>query len=248
MTPKVPTRERGTATLGMTCRGQVPQEEEDDEDHQGDGEHQLELHVPDRCTDGRGPVGQHRDLHSGRQGASELGQQRLDAVHDLDDVGAGLPLNVEDHGGRLVHPGRLLHVLRIVDGIGDIGELDGRPVPVGDDQRPILAARKELIVGADDVGLAGAVKAAFGLIDVRRDDGGANIFEGQAVCGKGRRVSMNAHGRPLSAADADEPHARQLGDLLGEPRVGEVFYLGEGERFEVRARVRMGASAGFTLL
>ena len=38
--------------------------------------------------------------------ACKLRQQLLDAVHDLDDVGARLPLNVENHGrhGRSSRP------------------------------------------------------------------------------------------------------------------------------------------------
>ena len=50
--------------------GEVAEEEEDDEHHEGDREHQLELHVPDGGADRRGAVGQDGDLHGGRQGAS----------------------------------------------------------------------------------------------------------------------------------------------------------------------------------
>ena len=46
MTPKVPTSESGTATLGMIGGGDVPQEEEDDHHDEGDREHQLELRRP----------------------------------------------------------------------------------------------------------------------------------------------------------------------------------------------------------
>ena len=47
--------------------GQVPQEQEDDQHHQSDGQHQLELHILDRGADGRGPVGQYGDLDGGGQ-------------------------------------------------------------------------------------------------------------------------------------------------------------------------------------
>ncbi len=110
MTPKVPTRETGTATLGMMVAGEVAQEQEDDHDHQDHGQHQLELHVFDGAADGGGAVGQHGDVHRRRQGALQLGQQLLDAVDDLDDVGAGLALDVDDHRRGVVHPGRLLDV------------------------------------------------------------------------------------------------------------------------------------------
>ena len=59
-------------------------------------QHQLELHVMHRGANRRGAVGQDGHLHRSGQGGLELGQQLLDAIHDLDDVGAGLPLDVED--------------------------------------------------------------------------------------------------------------------------------------------------------
>ena len=97
MTPKVPTRESGTATLGMMVAGEVAQEQEDHQHHQDHGQHQLELHVSDGGADGGGAVGEHRDLDRGRQGALQLRQQLFDAVDDLDDVGARLALDVDDH-------------------------------------------------------------------------------------------------------------------------------------------------------
>ena len=70
--------------------------------------------------------------------ACELRQQLLDAVDDADDVGAGLPLDVDDHGRDGVHPRRLLDVLGVVDDVGDVGQAHRRAVAVGDDQRPVL--------------------------------------------------------------------------------------------------------------
>ena len=43
-----------------------------------------------------GAVGQQRDVDRGGQRRLQLRQQRLDAVDHLDDVGAGLALDVED--------------------------------------------------------------------------------------------------------------------------------------------------------
>ena len=94
--PNVPTIDTGTATPGMNVAAAAAQEQEDDEDDQDDGQHQLELHVVHRGADGRRAVGQHRDLHRRRQSALELRQELLDAVDDLDQVGAGLALDVDD--------------------------------------------------------------------------------------------------------------------------------------------------------
>ena len=105
-------------------------------------------------------------IDGGQRGA-QLRQQRLDAVDDGDDVRAGLALDVQDDGRRLVHPRGLLDVLGVVDDGRHVGEVDGRAVPVGDDERAVLVAREELIVGADRVRLLRAVEGALGLVDVR---------------------------------------------------------------------------------
>ena len=92
--------------------------------------------------------------------------QRLDPVDDRDDVGAGLALNIDDHGRRQVHPRRRLDVLGVVDRVGDVGKFDRRAVVIGDDQRQVILRREQLIVGADRVRLLLAVEVALGLIDV----------------------------------------------------------------------------------
>ena len=96
--------------------------------------HHFKLHVLDRGADGGSTVGQHGYLHRRRQGTLELRQQSLDPVHDLDDVGARLSLNIDDNGGPLVHPGCLAHILRIINRIGYVGQPDRSTVPVGDDE------------------------------------------------------------------------------------------------------------------
>ena len=90
-------------------------------------------------------------------------QQRLDAVHHLDDVRARLPLDVDDHRGRLVHPRGLLDVLHAVDDVRDIGERDRRAVAVGDDERLVIRAGQKLIVRADLISLLRAVEVSLGL-------------------------------------------------------------------------------------
>ena len=229
-------------------RGEVPEEEEDDEHHEGYRKHQLELHVPHGCADRRGAVGQDGDLHGGRKRAPELRQEGLDAVHHLDDVGARLPLDVEDNRRRIVHPRGLLNVFRVIDRLCNIGEFYGSAVLVRDDDGPVLAGGKELVVGPDDIGLARTVKAALCLVDVRRPKGGAHVFEGQAVGGERRRITCTR------TAGLWPPL------MLTRPMPGscEIFWAnlvsarsstrGRGRVFEARASVRIGVSAGFTLL
>src|SRR6185436_20991518 len=93
----------------------------------------------------------------------------------------------------------------------------------------VLLAGEELVVGGDGVELARPVEAALGLVHVGRGDGGADVFDGEAVGGERGRVHLHAHGRLLAAADADEADAGELRDLLGEARVREVLDLGQGQ-------------------
>ena len=129
--------------------------------------------------------------------------------------------------GRAVHPGRLAHVLGVVDHVGHVVEGDRGAVAVRDDQRLVVPAREELVVGPDDRRLARPVEAALGLVDVGGRHRGAQILQGEAVRRERGRVGLHPHRGPLPAADADEPDAGKLGDLLGEPRIGQVLDLGE---------------------
>ena len=194
------------------------------------GEHQLELHVFDRSADRVRAVGQYGDFHRGGQRALELRQKSFYAVDHGDDIGAGLALNIDDDRRRLVRPGSELVVLDAVDHRGDIGEPHRRAVTVGDNRRSVLIARQQLIVGADRVGLMGAVEVAFGLIDVGLGDAGAQGFQGEAVGGQRRRVDLNTHGRLLPAADADQSDAGQLRNFLRQPGIREIFDIGQRQR------------------
>ena len=164
---------------------------------------------------------------AGGKALCNWGSRVFDAVDDLDNVGARLPLDVDDHRRGVVHPGRLLDVFGAVDGVGQVGKLHRGAVDKGDDQWPVFLAGKELIVGPDDRGLAGAVKAALGLVGVGRGDGGAQVLQGKAVGCQGLGVSLNPHRRPLPAADADQAHSRQLGDLLSQPGIRQIFDFGQ---------------------
>ena len=80
-------------------------------------------------------------LDGRRQRAFELRQEIFYPIHDRDDIGARLPLNIDDHCRHLIHPCRLFDVFHVVDDRGDIGKMDRCAVAIGDDQRPVLVAR-----------------------------------------------------------------------------------------------------------
>ena len=97
---------------GNDGRRQRAQEDEDHHHDQRDGQHHLELNVFDAGANGVGAVGQDGDLDRTRQVGLQLLQAQLDAVDNLDDVGARLPLDIDDDRRRGVHPRRLVRVLR----------------------------------------------------------------------------------------------------------------------------------------
>ena len=73
---------------------------------------------------------------------------------------------------------------------------------------------EQLIVGVERVGLARAVERAFGQIDIGLAEHGAHVLEIDAARGQRLRIDLHADGGLLLAADADEPDAGYLRDLL----------------------------------
>ena len=218
----------GHGDAGDDGRGEVPQEEEDDHDHQADGQHQFELNVFDGGADGGGAVGDDLDVDGLGKRRFELGQQLLDAVDDLDGVGSGLPLDVEDDGGRVVHPGGELRVLHPVDDMGDLVEHDRRTVAIGDDDGSVVSTGEQLVVGVDGVILRGAVEVALCRVEAVAGEGVAQVFEIDSVGGEGGGVGLDPDGGLLTAGDADQADAGDLRDLGRETGVGEVFDLAQG--------------------
>jgi hypothetical protein len=95
---------------------------------------------------------------------------------------------------------------------------------------------------------AWAVEASFRLVRIGGGDRGAQVVERQVVRRERLRVRLNAHGRTLAAGDADEPHARELRDLGGNPRVGELLDLRKWRRLRREREDDDGRVAGLTLL
>ena len=149
---------------------QVAQEDVDDRDHQDDGEDQRELHVVDRGAHGLGAVAEDGDVDACGQRRLELRQERLHPVGDLDDVGAGLALHVEDDGplARPAQPASWAFSTPSMT-LATSAQADGGAVLVGEDHGLVAGGLEELIVGRDRVVLARAVEVALGLVDVAGD-------------------------------------------------------------------------------
>ena len=138
----VPISDRGTAAAGMIGGRQGPEKQKNDHDDERDCEHEFKLDVADRGADRRRAVGQDGHLHGGGQGALQLRQELLDAVGDFNDVRARLPLDIDEHRRRLVHPGRLSDVLDVIGDLRHFGDVHRAAITIGDDERLIVAARQ----------------------------------------------------------------------------------------------------------
>ena len=200
ITPNVPTSDNGTAMLGMTVAATFLEKEEDDHDNQTNGEHQLKLHILNRGPDGVCPVGENGDCDGAGQRCPKLRQDGPDAVNHGDDIGPGLPLNVHNDRGRSVHPRGLLDIFRALDDGGDIGEPNRSSVFISNNQRAVIDARADLIVGSNRERLARAIEVSFGLIYIRQTDGGSQAFKTEAVGGKRGGIDLNPDCRFLASA------------------------------------------------
>ena len=69
---KVPTSERGTATLGITVAERFRRKRKITMDDQTNSEHQHELHVGHGGSNGSSSIGQDHDMNRCRQRGSEL--------------------------------------------------------------------------------------------------------------------------------------------------------------------------------
>ena len=132
-------------------------------------------------------------MDRGRQRRLQTRKHILDAVDNADDVRSRLPLDVENDGGRRVHPGGQLVVFRSVDHLSYVGKTNGPAIAVGNDERTIGISGQELIVIADRERLARAIQGSLRLIDVRLREGRAEILETQTIGSECRGVHANPY-------------------------------------------------------
>ena len=139
---------------GDDGRADGAQEDEHHQHHEADREHQRELHVADRGADRVGAVVHHGRAWRRRAGCGcSRGSSCWMRWTVCDHVGAGLALDVDDHGRLAVVPAGDPVVLQPVDDLGDVAQQHRRAVAIGDDQRAVGLGGGELVVGRDGVGL-----------------------------------------------------------------------------------------------
>jgi len=92
-------RETGTAIPGINMVADIAQEDEDDDDDEADGDDERSLStsvIEARMVVVRSMMTS--SLIPGRNGVLELGQELVDAVDGLDDIGAGRAEDDEEDG------------------------------------------------------------------------------------------------------------------------------------------------------
>src|SRR5580693_2869735 len=93
------------------------------------------------------------------------------------DVGAGLPLDVDDHRGRFVHPRGLLDVFNVVHHIGYVRQFHRRAVVVSDHHICKFLAGKQLVVRVNLIVLVRTIEVSQRRIQARRLQCGPNVFQ-----------------------------------------------------------------------
>jgi hypothetical protein len=79
----------------------------------------------------------------------QLGQQRLDLVHRLDDVGIGLQVNDHQHRALAVGLALVADVLGRIDHLGDVRQAYRRTIAPGNDEIAIFGGGARLVVGVE---------------------------------------------------------------------------------------------------
>src|SRR6185437_15657071 len=134
----------------------------------------------------------------------DLGQQLLDGIHHLDDVGAGLALDIDQDGGGVVGPAGQLVVLGARQDIGHVAQIDRGAVLVGHHDVLIGLCVLQLVIGVDGVGLHRAIEAALGRVGVVVGDGGAQVVYVQTHGRQLLQVRLDPDGRLVAAGNADQ--------------------------------------------
>ena len=215
-------------------RPETAQEQEDDHHHKGDGDHQGELDIRDRCADGLGAVAHHVDLDGRRDRCHQSRQRRLDLVDGIDDVGAGLLEDHQEHATLAVGPRCLFGVFRPGHRLADVAYPQRTAIAVGDDHVIPILGLQQLVVGVDRVGLGNAVDIAFGTVDRRIGDDVADVLQREAFGDQFGRIDLNPDRRLLLAADDDLGDAGNHADLLRELGVHRIADRGQGQRIRGR--------------
>ena len=110
------------------------------------------------------------------------------------------------------------------------------------------SALVQLVVVVDRRALRRAIEAALRRVGILGADDGADVVDGQAIGGQRPRIDHHAHRRPIAAADGDEPTPGCWLIFCASRTSARSSICVRLIVLLVSARVRIGVSAGLTLL
>ena len=119
-----------------------------------------ELHVVDAGADGLRAVGQHRNVEAGRHPLPKFGQQLVDTIDRVDDVGVALLGNDEKDRRVLVVPAGGAAVAHACADGGDVRKTDHRAVHGLHHHRIVFIGIVQLVIDPDGDGAFVAVEGA----------------------------------------------------------------------------------------
>ena len=224
-------------------RAQRPQEQQHHQRDQNHAQDQRELHVPHRCANGDGAVGDDGQIDAGGDRALHLWYFFADLPDHLDHIGARLPLDVDDDGRRALVPAAGAIVLQPVNDDRNVADGDGRAVAIGDDDRLVGLRRRDLVVGGDGIGLMGAVERSLRPRYVGARNGVAQILHRDAIGGEPRQIGLHPHRGLQPAQHRNPPDAGNLAEPLSQDGVGDIAHRAQRNRLR-RQRQRHDRGIG----
>src|SRR5262249_14266224 len=174
------------------------------------------------------------DVDGGRDRRDQARQLCLDLVDGLDDVGARLLEDDEEHAALAVGPGGLLHILRRGDGVADVLDAQRPAVAIGDDDVVPFLGVEQLVIGVDGEGTLRSVDIALWAVDGGKRDLRPNVFQRQALGDQLGWIDLDPDRGLLLAADENLRDAGNLANLLAELDVDGVAQA--DQRHGVRGR------------
>ncbi|MOA19093.1 hypothetical protein D3C78_1394490 [compost metagenome] len=128
----------------------------------------------------------------------------------------------------LAGPGLHVGILRTVDHLGHVTQVDRCTVFVGNDQLGVLIRLEQLIVGRQRGNARLAVQCALGQVEAGLLKGQANVGQGQADGGELVGGGLYPNRRALLAGDVDLADAVDLAQLACQQGLGVVAQLSAG--------------------
>ena len=159
------------------------------------------LDVANGSANGEGAVDHDFRVNGGRDGGLQCRKRGADAVHGIDDVGAGLAENNDEDGGLAVDEAGRAYVFRGVLDVRDIGQLDGGAIVVADHQRHVVHRLEKLVVGYDVGGGCAIGDLALGTVGILPAQHGGNVLQAETIVVELGRIHVHPHCRQRTAAN-----------------------------------------------